>query len=110
MAKRVKPSARGELEITDLNRLYLQAGDLDVKLLGRGYAWLDTGTTDSLLEAGNFVRTIQHQQGVEISSPEEVAYINGWITADDLAAAAKTYGKSAYGAYLQAVVRGEIQY
>ena len=71
---------------------------------------LDTGTTDSLLEAGNFVRTIQHQQGVEISSPEEVAYINGWIAADDLAAAAETYGKSAYGAYLQAVVRGEIQY
>lgn len=109
-AEGLTPSARGELEITDLNRLYLQAGDLDVKLLGRGYAWLDTGTTDSLLEAGNFVRTIQHQQGVEISSPEEVAYINGWITADDLAAAAKTYGKSAYGAYLQAVVRGEIQY
>ena len=109
-AEGLTPSARGELEITDLNRLYLQAGDLDVKLLGRGYAWLDTGTTDSLLEAGNFVRTIQHQQGVEISSPEEVAYINGWITAADLAAAAKTYGKSAYGAYLQAVVRGEIQY
>ena len=87
-AEGLTPSARGELEITDLNRLYLQAGDL----------------------AGNFVRTIQHQQGVEISSPEEVAYINGWITADDLAAAAKTYGKSAYGAYLQAVVRGEIQY
>ena len=71
-AEGLTPSARGELEITDLNRLYLQAGDLDVKLLGRGYAWLDTGTTDSLLEAGNFVRTIQHQQGVEISSPEEV--------------------------------------
>ena len=109
-AEGLTPSARGELEITDLNRLYLQAGDLDGKLLGRGYAGDNTGTTDSLLEAGNFVRTIQHQQGVEISSPEEVAYINGWITADDLAAAAKTYGKSAYGAYLQAVVRGEIQY
>ena len=79
-AKKVKPSARGELEITDLNRLYLDDGTLNVQLMGRGYAWLDTGTMDSLVDASDFVRMIQNRQGIEISAPEEIAFINGWIT------------------------------
>ena len=100
-AKNQKPSARGELEITDLNRVYLENGELDVKLLGRGYAWLDTGTMDSLIDAGDFVRTIQNQQGIRISAPEEIAYRKGWIGKDKLIESAEKYGKSDYGKYLK---------
>ena len=99
-AKNQKPSARGELEITDLNRVYLENGELDVKLLGRGFAWLDTGTMDSLIDAGDFVRTIQNQQGIRISAPEEIAYRKGWIGKDKLIESAEKYGKSDYGKYL----------
>src|SRR5690554_6087242 len=95
-AKQVKPSKRGELEITDLNRIYLEKGNLDVKLLGRGFAWLDTGTMDSLNEASNFVKTVQHRQGLVISAPEEISYIKGWINKDKLLSSAKKYGKSPY--------------
>lgn len=102
-AKNQKPSARGELEITDLNRVYLENGELDVKLLGRGYAWLDTGTMDSLIDAGDFVRTIQNQQGIRISAPEEIAYRKGWIGKDKLIESAEKYGKSDYGKYLKLV-------
>lgn len=109
-AKSLSPSARGELEITDLNKIYLEAGELDVKLLGRGFAWLDTGTMNSLIEAGNFVKTIENQQGMQISSPEEIAYISGWITKEQLLSAAEEYGKSDYGAYLKKVAAGEIKY
>lgn len=100
-AKSLKPSARGELEITDLNRVYLDNGELDVKLLGRGYAWLDTGTMDSLIDAGNFVKTIQNQQGIRISAPEEIAWRKGWISTDVLKKSAQKYGKSDYGQYLK---------
>ncbi|MGN0527585.1 MAG: glucose-1-phosphate thymidylyltransferase RfbA [Eubacterium sp.] len=103
-AKKQKPSARGELEITDLNRVFLDNSELDVQLLGRGYAWLDTGTMDSLIEAGSFVKTIQNQQGIRISAPEEIAYRKGWITQQELLASAEKYGKSAYGEYLRTVV------
>ena len=103
-AKKQKPSPRGELEITDLNRVFLDNSELDVQLLGRGYAWLDTGTMDSLIEAGSFVKTIQNQQGIRISAPEEVAYRKGWITQQELLASAEKYGKSAYGEYLRTVV------
>ncbi len=103
-AKNQKPSARGELEITDLNRVFLENGELDVQLLGRGYAWLDTGTMDSLIEAGSFVKTIQNQQGIRISAPEEIAYRKGWITQQELLASAEKYGKSTYGEYLRTVV------
>lgn len=109
-AKALKPSARGELEITDLNRIYLQNGELDVKLLSRGYAWLDTGTMDSLITAGNFVKVIQDQQGIRISVPEEIAYIKGWISKQQLLRSAEVYGKSAYGRYLHKVASGDIQY
>ncbi len=102
-AKNQKPSARGELEITDLNRVYLENGELDVKLLGRGYAWLDTGTMDSLIDAGDFVRTIQNQQGIRISAPEEIAYRQGWISKEKLIESAEKYGKSDYGKYLKLV-------
>lgn len=102
-AKSLKPSKRGELEITDLNRLYLGADELDVELLGRGFAWLDTGTMDSLIDAADFVRTIQNQQAIRISSPEEIAYKNGWIDKKQLLISAEKYGKSAYGQYLKAV-------
>lgn len=102
-AKAQKPSARGELEITDLNRVYLENGELDVKLLGRGFAWLDTGTMDSLIDAGDFVRTIQNQQGIRISAPEEIAYRKGWISKDKLIESAEKYGKSDYGKYLKLV-------
>lgn len=103
-AKKQKPSARGELEITDLNRVFLDNSELDVQLLGRGFAWLDTGTMDSLIEAGSFVKTIQNQQGIRISAPEEIAYRKGWITQQELLASAEKYGKSAYGEYLRTVV------
>lgn len=107
-AKNQKPSARGELEITDLNRVYLENGELDVKLLGRGFAWLDTGTMDSLIDAGNFVRTIQNQQGIRISAPEEIAYRKGWIGKDKLIESAEKYGKSDYGKYLKLVATDDM--
>ncbi len=110
LAKQVKPSARGELEITTLNDLYLQQGDLNVKLLGRGFAWLDTGTMDSLVEASDFVQMIQKRQGIEISAPEEIAYINGWISKDTLLESAKRYGKSPYGMHLKSVADGKVRY
>lgn len=109
-AKRVKPSARGELEITDLNRLYLEEDDLNVQLLGRGFAWLDTGTMETLLEASDFVRTIEQRQGVMISAPEEIAYINGWIDTETLLNSAQTYGKSPYGEHLRRVADHKIVY
>ncbi len=109
-AKKVKPSARGELEITDLNRLYLEEGSLNVVTLGRGYAWLDTGTVDSLSEATEFVKVIEGRQGIQISAVEEIAYKNGWITKEKLAESAKLYGKSTYGAHLQKVADGKIIY
>ena len=107
-AKQVKPSARGELEITDLNRLYLQDGSLSVQTLGRGYAWLDTGTMDSLYEAGEFVRTVQRAQGLPIAVVEEVAYENVWITRDELVEAGRMYGKSPYGQHLLDVANNKI--
>lgn len=100
MAKKVKPSPRGELEITDLNRMYLEEGDLKVQILGRGFAWLDTGTVDSLMEAASFVHTVQNRQGVVISAPEEIAYHANWITKEELIESAKLYGKSPYGEHL----------
>ena len=107
-AKRVKPSPRGELEITDLNRMYLDAGMLNVRTLGRGYAWLDTGTMDSLFEAGEFVRTVQRAQGLPIAVVEEIAFENGWITRDELMESAERYGKSPYGQHLKGIADGEI--
>jgi len=109
-AKSLKPSARGELEITDLNRIYLNAGKLDVVTLGRGYAWLDTGTIDTLMEASEFVRLIEGRQGISISAIEEIAYRNGWISADELLEDAEAYGKSAYGQHLRNVAQGKIIY
>ena len=102
-AKAIKPSARGELEITDLNRKYLEAGDLTVQLLDRGFAWLDTGTMQSLFEASEFVRVLSQRQDVTISAPEEVAFRNGWITREQLCEIAKGYGKSLYGEHLKKV-------
>lgn len=109
-AKQVKPSARGELEITELNRMYLEDGALNVQLLGRGFAWLDTGTIDSLAEATDFVKMIQIRQGIEISAPEEIAYINNWISKDKLINSAARYGKSPYGEHLKKVAEGKIRY
>lgn len=109
-AKALKPSPRGELEITDLNRVYLEAGALNVVTLGRGYAWLDTGTVDSMNEATDFVRVVEGRTGIQIASLEEIAYRNGWITCDELNVAADTYGKAPYGAYLRKVAEGKIQY
>jgi len=109
-ANQVRPSARGELEITTLNEMYLCEELLDVKLLGRGFAWLDTGTMDSLLDASNFVQMIQSRQGVEISAPEEIAYINKWITKEKLLESVARYGKSPYGAHLKAVAEGKVRY
>ena len=109
-ANQVKPSARGELEITTLNEMYLKDGLLDVQLLGRGFAWLDTGTMSSLLQAAIFVETIQGRQGIVISAPEEIAYINGFIDKDKLAESAKAYGKSPYGEHLKAVAEGKVRY
>lgn len=109
-AKQVRPSPRGELEITDLNRMYLDAGTLSVKTLGRGFAWLDTGTMESLTEASLFVRTVETRQGIQISVPEEIAYQNGWMSKDALLAAAKKYGKSPYGQHLFNIADGKILY
>ena len=110
MAKQVKPSARGELEITTLNDMYLKREQLRVQLLGRGYAWLDTGTMDSLVDAADFVRMIQQRQSVVISAPEEIAYKNGWIEKEELLASAERYGKSPYGSHLRAVAEGKLRY
>ena len=110
LAKQVKPSARGELEITDLNRMYLEDGSLDVITLGRGYAWLDTGTMDALADATEFVRVLEKRQGIQISAIEEIAYINGWITKEKLIESAKLYGKSEYGKHLMQVAEGKIRY
>lgn len=107
-AKQVRPSARGELEITDLNRMYLEKGNLNVVTLGRGYAWLDTGTVDSLFAASEFVRAVETRAGIHISMPEEIAYVNGWIDKEMLAESAKKYGKSPYGQYLMKVVEGRV--
>jgi glucose-1-phosphate thymidylyltransferase len=107
-AKEVMPSARGELEITTLNDMYLKDGLLDVQLLGRGFAWLDTGTMESLLDAADFVRMIEARQGVKISAPEEVAYRHGWITKEQLLESAERYGKSPYGQHLKKVAEGRI--
>ncbi|NLH37835.1 MAG: glucose-1-phosphate thymidylyltransferase RfbA [Thermotogaceae bacterium] len=109
-AKQLKPSWRNELEITDLNAIYLSEGRLNVEILGRGFAWFDTGTFDSLLEAAEFVKTVQKRQGIVISSPEEIAYNNGWISKEQLLQAAEKYGKSEYGKYLKRVVEGKIIY
>lgn len=109
-AGQVKPSARGELEITTLNDMYLQEEKLNVQLLGRGYAWLDTGTMASLLEAANFVEMIETRQSITISAPEEIAYINKWIDKNQLVDSATKYGKSPYGAHLKAVADGKVKY
>ncbi|MCI2105464.1 MAG: glucose-1-phosphate thymidylyltransferase RfbA [Intestinimonas sp.] len=109
-AKALKPSARGELEITDLNRIYLDEGSLHVITLGRGYAWLDTGTVDSMTEASEFVKVVENRAGIMISALEEIAYHNGWIDQATLRKAADTYGKSPYGAHLKAVADGKIRY
>lgn len=109
-ANQVKPSARGELEITKLNEMYLHDELLDVQLLGRGYAWLDTGTMDSLVDAAEFVRMISKRQSITISAPEEIAYINEWIDKEKLLESAQRYGKSPYGAHLKAVADGKVRY
>ena len=109
-ANQVKPSARGELEITTLNDMYLNDGLLDVQLLGRGFAWLDTGTMTSLLQAAEFVEMIQSRQGITISAPEEIAFINGFIDKEKLMESAKSYGKSPYGEHLKAVAEGKVRY
>ena len=108
MAEAVKPSARGELEITTLNEMYLQQGILDVQLLGRGFAWLDTGTMESLLEAAEFVHMVEKRQGMKISAPEEIAYRFGWISKEELLESAKLYGKSPYGQHLTRVAEEKI--
>lgn len=109
-AHEVKPSARGELEITTLNEMYLQEDILDVQLLGRGFAWLDTGTMDSLVEAAEFVKMVSERQGITVSALEEIAYLNKWITKEKLLESAERYGKSPYGAHLKAVAEGRIRY
>lgn len=106
----VKPSERGELEITTLNQMYLDDGILDVQLLGRGYAWLDTGTMDSLVDAADFVRMVEKRQGIKISAPEEIAFRNGWITREQLLSSASLYGKSPYGEHLKAVADEKVRY
>jgi len=108
--KQITPSQRGELEITDLNRIYLEKGFLKVKLLGRGFAWLDTGTMDSLIDAANFVQMIEKRQGIKISAPEEIAFHNQWIDKKSLIESANRYGKSPYGEHLKKVAQGKIIY
>ena len=110
MAKAVKPSARGELEITTLNDMYLQQDDLDVQLMGRGFAWLDTGTMESLLEAAEFVHMVEKRQSIKISAPEEIAYRSGWITTEQLLESAQLYGKSPYGQHLTRVAQDKVKH
>ena len=110
MARRVRPSARGELEITTLNDMYLKQAQLDVQLLGRGFAWLDTGTMDSLVDAADFVRMIEKRQSIKISALEEIAYMNRWITKEKLLESVRRYGKSPYGEHLKAVAEGKVHY
>lgn len=110
IAKNVQPSHRGELEITSVNEAYLKLEELDVELLGRGFTWLDTGTHQSLVDASNFVRTLEDYQGIKIAAPEEIAYINGWITKEKLIEQGKFYSKTGYGQYLLRVADGEIKY
>ncbi len=109
-AKSLKPSKRGELEITDINQLYLEAGDLDIQLMGRGFAWLDTGTVEALTDASNFIRTVEKLQGIKISAPEEIAYNMRWISKRALLESAEKYGKSSYGQHLRRVAEGKILY
>lgn len=106
IAKEVKPSARGELEITSINQVYLERGDLDVELLGRGFAWLDTGTHESLLEASHFVETIEKRQGCKVACLEEIAFSNGWLNKDDLRRIGRSLSKNGYGEYLLSLVKG----
>ncbi|AUD64582.1 glucose-1-phosphate thymidylyltransferase [Tenericutes bacterium MZ-XQ] len=110
IARSIKPSNRGELEITSVNEVYLQNNMLRAEVLGRGYAWLDTGTMDSLMEASLFVQMLEKRQGVKISAPEEIAYRNGWISKDKLLEISKTYGKSPYGEHLSNVAKGNLKY
>lgn len=108
-AKNLEPSARGEYEITDLNKIYLEKGELDCVMFGRGFAWLDTGTIDSLTQATNYVKTVEDVQGIKISVPEEIAYYNNWISKEELLKAAENYGKSSYGDYLRFVAAGSMK-
>ncbi|MBB1651252.1 MULTISPECIES: glucose-1-phosphate thymidylyltransferase RfbA [Delftia] len=108
LAKSIKPSARGELEITDLNRLYLEKGQLNVELMGRGYAWLDTGTHDSLLEAGQFIATLQQRQGLKVSCPEEIAFRQGWIDQAQLETLGQALAKNGYGQYLLQILKEKV--
>jgi glucose-1-phosphate thymidylyltransferase len=110
IARSVKPSKRGELEITSVNEAYLRNGELDVELLGRGFTWLDTGTHQSLVAATNFVKTIEEHQGIKIAAPEEIAYINGWISRNDLLESGERFSKTGYGQYLLKVANGSIKY
>lgn len=110
IAQNIEPSDRGELEITSINEAYLNLGDLDVELLGRGYTWLDTGTHDSLTAATNFVRTVEDHQGIKISAPEEIAYLNGWISKEQLLESGEKFAKTGYGQYLLKVANGDIRY
>lgn len=108
LAKTLKPSPRGELEITDLNRLYLEQGQLNVEIMGRGYAWLDTGTHESLLEASQFIATLENRQGLKVSCPEEIAFRQGWINAEKLATLAQALAKNGYGQYLQRILKENV--